>query len=83
MGGWGGVLIITIYACPSLNSFSSFESPGFIRNVKQPFMCALINGLPEADTDFIQDFSECLLFFRVKYDKVDILFVLAVPICQV
>lgn len=70
----GGLFLkITIYAYPSLNSFSSFESLVFIRNGKQPFFCALIYRLPKADTDFIQDFLEFLLFIRVKYDKVHIL----------
>lgn len=86
MGGWGGVFFNNNDIClpVSLNSFSSFESLGFIRNGKQPFVCALIYRLPKADTDFIQDFSEFLLFIRVKYDKVHILgIVVAVPICQV
>lgn len=56
-----------------LNSFSSLESLGFIRNGKQTFFCALIYRSPKADIDFIQEFSEFLLFIRVKYDKVHIL----------
>lgn len=73
MGGWGGIFNNNDICLPvSLNSFSSFESLGFIRNGKQPFSCALIYRPPEADTDFIQDFSEFLLFIRVKYDKVHI-----------
>lgn len=73
-GRLGGIFNNNDICLPiSLNSFSSFESLGFIRNGKQPFFCALIYRPPKADTDFIQDFSEFLLFIRVKYDKAHIL----------
>ncbi len=63
------------------NNYSSFELQLFVIDLTCPMLCATVYRPPKFNKDFIQEFSEFLSDFILKFDKLLICVDFNIPVC--